>query len=262
MYSPQLGRFLSRDPIGFRSGINLYQYVAGSPPNLIDPTGLDPRQHLTKDDSGNWDDGAYFGPGPYSPPVVDSASAGFAQGYLGGGQNAQFGPDALSFIADNLDLSSLLKRALGGTECQQGAQYYEVNLSKGFDPKVGTKVTPVSDPLDLTDLVGSSVGVSYKSKCSVFVSGVDSSGCCNASVYCEVEADVRESYHFLGKGLSFLQHPYMIFGHISTFRTQQRRLCGCQSSNVIGTSSSQNPPQPGESDGRMPLNYSGPALPW
>jgi RHS repeat-associated protein len=40
-YDPQLGRFISEDPIGFSGGdVNLYGYVANSPEGRIDPTGL------------------------------------------------------------------------------------------------------------------------------------------------------------------------------------------------------------------------------
>jgi RHS repeat-associated protein len=39
-YDPQLGRFLSRDPIGFNGGLNLYGYTT-NPTNYVDPMGLD-----------------------------------------------------------------------------------------------------------------------------------------------------------------------------------------------------------------------------
>ena len=40
-YSPSLGRFLQRDPIGLIGGdVNLYGYTANSPLTRIDPTGL------------------------------------------------------------------------------------------------------------------------------------------------------------------------------------------------------------------------------
>jgi RHS repeat-associated protein len=41
-YDAGLGTWLSRDPMGEASGLNLYEYVEGDPINLIDPLGLDP----------------------------------------------------------------------------------------------------------------------------------------------------------------------------------------------------------------------------
>ena len=40
-YEPRGGRFLSRDPKGYRDGLNAYAYVKNSAVNLIDPLGLD-----------------------------------------------------------------------------------------------------------------------------------------------------------------------------------------------------------------------------
>jgi RHS repeat-associated protein len=39
--SPTLGRFISRDPIGYAGGINLYAYVGSRPMDTVDPLGLD-----------------------------------------------------------------------------------------------------------------------------------------------------------------------------------------------------------------------------
>ena len=41
-YDPGVGRFTTKDPIGFAGGDpNLYAYVLNDPINLIDPTGLE-----------------------------------------------------------------------------------------------------------------------------------------------------------------------------------------------------------------------------
>ena len=39
-YSPRLGRWISRDPIGEMSGVNLFAYALNSPFSLVDPIGL------------------------------------------------------------------------------------------------------------------------------------------------------------------------------------------------------------------------------
>ena len=39
-YSPDMGRFTSKDPTGYRDGMNLYQYVRSMPLNGFDPYGL------------------------------------------------------------------------------------------------------------------------------------------------------------------------------------------------------------------------------
>jgi len=40
MYSPALGRFLQRDPLGYYDSMNLFEYVGNNPGNFVDPWGL------------------------------------------------------------------------------------------------------------------------------------------------------------------------------------------------------------------------------
>ena len=39
-YDPEIGRFLSEDPLGFEAGVNFYAYVSNNPINRKDPSGL------------------------------------------------------------------------------------------------------------------------------------------------------------------------------------------------------------------------------
>jgi RHS repeat-associated protein len=48
-YSPDLGRFISTDPIGFGGGNNWYQYVSSNPLNSVDPFGLCDCSHILQD---------------------------------------------------------------------------------------------------------------------------------------------------------------------------------------------------------------------
>ena len=39
-YSPTIGRFLERDPIGYDDGMNPYEFVGSNPIGFVDPYGL------------------------------------------------------------------------------------------------------------------------------------------------------------------------------------------------------------------------------
>jgi hypothetical protein len=40
-YDPTIGRWLTKDPLGFAAGINFYAFCGNDPVNKIDPSGLD-----------------------------------------------------------------------------------------------------------------------------------------------------------------------------------------------------------------------------
>ncbi|WP_425485743.1 RHS repeat-associated core domain-containing protein [Limisphaera ngatamarikiensis] len=63
-YGRALGRWLSRDPIGERGGVNLYAAMVNEPQKLFDALGLECVGHSC---SGYDEDGLHFC-GPPSPP--------------------------------------------------------------------------------------------------------------------------------------------------------------------------------------------------
>ena len=64
-YDPQVGRFVSQDPIGFAGGdVNLYGYVGNSPTNFTDPSGLVPLPGWLRRRLGS-DPGVYTGLPPW-----------------------------------------------------------------------------------------------------------------------------------------------------------------------------------------------------
>ena len=63
-YHATMGRWVSRDPIGYRNGSNLYGYVNGMPTYYVDPLGL--RKVIVTPDPAPVDPGKR-GPGTYCP---------------------------------------------------------------------------------------------------------------------------------------------------------------------------------------------------
>ena len=65
-YDPVIGRWLTKDPIGFAGrDMNLYAYVGGNPMSYIDPSGLVDRP--MKEPPAGSGGGAACNPGPFTP---------------------------------------------------------------------------------------------------------------------------------------------------------------------------------------------------
>lgn len=100
-YDPEVGRWTSKDPIMFSGGINVYEYAASDPINLIDPTGLDP-----------WSGDAIveslaMHEGMLSPADVHRNSmARFWGGFLGLTTLATVGPSIAEIAAGALELAA------------------------------------------------------------------------------------------------------------------------------------------------------------
>lgn len=62
-YDPQAGRFVTRDPIGYSGGVNLYAYTGNNPVNAIDPSGHDFDDILTALSNGSAGFGDYLSRG-------------------------------------------------------------------------------------------------------------------------------------------------------------------------------------------------------
>jgi len=54
-YDPETGRFLQRDPLGYASTPNLFEYVRNNPVNFLDPSGLRDVNPITYKNSGDKD---------------------------------------------------------------------------------------------------------------------------------------------------------------------------------------------------------------
>lgn len=86
-YDSQMGRFISRDPIGYSDGVNLYQYVSSQPIILNDPTGMWGKDvHYGKTREWAYDSGMVF----WAAVEVARADQGIDENYstspLPGGQ--------------------------------------------------------------------------------------------------------------------------------------------------------------------------------
>ena len=72
-YSPSLGRWVSRDPIGQAGGISLYGFVGNDPVNRLDPVGLSILDYDWYNDLGDWAQSQHQ---QFSDSVIGSAGDG------------------------------------------------------------------------------------------------------------------------------------------------------------------------------------------
>jgi len=89
-YDPEIGRYISADPIGLDGGINLYAYVSNDPVNFVDPWGLwafwsGVTGTLASGPASSFSEGAAYdsntgGYGSYSSTSPDGAGVGSSIG--------------------------------------------------------------------------------------------------------------------------------------------------------------------------------------
>jgi len=90
-YHPQLGQFLSHDPIGTKDDPNLYLYVANDPMNRTDPTGRQSLADRLKDTAQSYFDAAAAAArtaaatAAEAAPAAGSRAAAVGAGALAGG---------------------------------------------------------------------------------------------------------------------------------------------------------------------------------
>jgi RHS repeat-associated protein len=116
-YDPELGRWLSEDPIGEEGGINLYSYVDNSPLDSVDPLGLSPggnrgraflRAHvkdkkqcdaMVKEFDEMWDESQMYGLAIVEGGLVAAATGGVV---LAATAETAAGAAAGTFITNNV----------------------------------------------------------------------------------------------------------------------------------------------------------------
>ena len=145
-YDAKLGRFISRDPIGFSGGINLYRYAKNNPLRFNDPFGLSPKDADLWEEIKKW-----FGMmwGTLAEALAAIGSAGKAGPGIGtaitvGEGAAELFRGIVSTLKHNKDLDDTQKLV---KESEEGPGVTPTpNGSQSQDPAVGQQIkSPAQD---------------------------------------------------------------------------------------------------------------------
>ena len=157
-YDPTIGRFIQRDPIGLKGGINRYAYAGGNPVRFVDPMGLAPADPLENAISEAMMNGNYFGTAPYEvSPGLQNLAQGLDWGFRH--YRSVMVPDDSSFMEQvGFQLGGL---AGGISNMLPGWQYandYSANMKAGNYGLAG--LSAVACGVDMFVGLASGVGTS------------------------------------------------------------------------------------------------------
>lgn len=129
-YQPSFGRFVSRDPIGYMGGLNLYDYVRNNPLVFVDPFGLD-KTYWDIGDNGRW-----------GPRNGNWGGGNWSGGWVPSEHNGQSGPLPPTDSADECYMAhdncyDGIARCPGGAAGKKDCDYRLVQCLKNLpdDPR-------------------------------------------------------------------------------------------------------------------------------
>ncbi|WP_041245337.1 phospholipase A2 [Geotalea uraniireducens] len=126
-YDPMEGRFISKDPVGFKGGINIYAYVSNNVVNDTDPSGLYPGP--CGNDSHQWVPDSPWGFCDFSGPCQRHDDCYGCSGKRQGKTKSQCDRDFLNNMLNTC--KGLQGKAY--TTCVGAAYVYYVAVSRGGD---------------------------------------------------------------------------------------------------------------------------------
>jgi RHS repeat-associated protein len=119
-YSPNLGRWITKDPIQEKGGLNMYAYCGNNPVNAVDPSGLGPMLQGTDEQGEPPLSHAYYLPPPPPTPITGFYNAEVASD-----------PSAGQFPANYLN-PFFLSLVMYGHENQQSLENTQATINTGL----------------------------------------------------------------------------------------------------------------------------------